>query len=215
MKTCLDLFSGLGGFSQAFEESERWEVTTVEIESKFNPDIQSDIMDLTASDLPDSDLVLASPPCTLFSLAGNHDQWENKQPVGDRAKDAITLVYHTIGIIKGLNPDYWFLENPRGRLKWVLGEPEGMVHYCQYGKPYKKPTYLWGEHPERMEYRKCSAKPGSGCHSRNAEDDGTAATGSMDNDHAKRSKVPYELSESILKAVEGKQEQKSISGEWL
>ena len=34
----LDLFCGLGGFSQAFEESDRWHVTTVDIEARFDPD---------------------------------------------------------------------------------------------------------------------------------------------------------------------------------
>jgi len=33
---CLDLFSGLGGFSSAFEDSGRWSVTTVEIAEEFD-----------------------------------------------------------------------------------------------------------------------------------------------------------------------------------
>lgn len=42
----LDLFCGLGGFSSAFKESERWDVTTVDIEERFDPDITADVMDL-------------------------------------------------------------------------------------------------------------------------------------------------------------------------
>jgi site-specific DNA-cytosine methylase len=34
----LDLFAGLGDFSAAFEDSDTWEVTTVEIEERFEPD---------------------------------------------------------------------------------------------------------------------------------------------------------------------------------
>ena len=34
----LDLFAGLGGFSAAFEDSDTWEVITVEIEERFEPD---------------------------------------------------------------------------------------------------------------------------------------------------------------------------------
>jgi len=42
---CLDLFAGLGGFSQAFEEAEGWEVTTVDIQERFGTDICADVMD--------------------------------------------------------------------------------------------------------------------------------------------------------------------------
>jgi len=70
-KHCLDLFSGLGGFSSAFEDADNWEVTTVEIQERFDPDITADVMDLRPTDLPDADVVLASPPCTSFSLAAS------------------------------------------------------------------------------------------------------------------------------------------------
>ncbi|MEA5406388.1 hypothetical protein VB773_01495 [Haloarculaceae archaeon H-GB2-1] len=58
----LDLFSGLGGFSAAFEDSSNWEVTTVEIEEQFDPDICADILDLRPSDFDhEYDVILASP----------------------------------------------------------------------------------------------------------------------------------------------------------
>jgi hypothetical protein len=47
----LDLFSGLGGFSSAFADSERWRVTTVDIEPRFDPDIQADVFELRPSHL--------------------------------------------------------------------------------------------------------------------------------------------------------------------
>jgi len=57
----LDLFAGLGGFSSAFVESERWEVTTVDIDERFNPDIQADVFELRPSDFSGRafDVVLA------------------------------------------------------------------------------------------------------------------------------------------------------------
>jgi len=78
----LDLFAGLGGFSAAFRDSEQWDVTTVEIEEKFDPDVTGDVMDLRPSDLLgilgeyDYLVIVASPPCTVFSPAGNHDLWD-------------------------------------------------------------------------------------------------------------------------------------------
>ena len=37
MKKMLDLFSGLGGASQAMREDDDWEVTTVDFEEKVQP----------------------------------------------------------------------------------------------------------------------------------------------------------------------------------
>jgi len=90
---CLDLFSGLGGFSAAFRDSGRWDVTTVEIEEKFDPDVVADVMDLRPSDLLgilgeyDYLVIVASPPCTVFSPAGNHDLWDMdaKEPTAPKS----------------------------------------------------------------------------------------------------------------------------------
>jgi hypothetical protein len=207
-KHVLDLFAGLGGFSSAFQDDPSWKVTTVEINERFNPDIQADIFELKPSDLPDADLILASPPCTYFSTAGNHDAWKSGTPVTDAAKNAVGLVYHTLGLINGIDPLYWYLENPRGRLRNIIGKPEGCVTYCQYGAGYMKPTDLWGEHPRTMEYRYCGY--GYNCHETNLHDDGNSATYPMPTDPAEKAKVPYELSEAIKEAVEGVSEQSTL-----
>lgn len=210
-KVVVDLFSGLGGFSAAFEASDEWDVYTVEIEPEFEPDLCADVGELQPDDLleliglnrEDIDVlvILASPPCTYFSTAGNHDSWDfdNNRPITEEARNAVTLVFHTLGLIHAIDPDYWFLENPQGRLRWFLGEPAGQVTYCQYGRPYMKRTDLWGDHPP-MTYRRCQR--GSKCHKANVEYDGTSATRVLGDTHAERSKVPYELSESIYDAVE-------------
>lgn len=209
-KTCLDLFAGTGGFSSAFRDAENWSVIEVERDGKHDPDVQADVWDLQPSDLPNADVVLASPPCTYFSTAGNHDAWDGQEPTSEAAQDAIGLVHHTLGLIHGLDPQFWFLENPRGRLRWFLGNPTGTVTYCQYGRPYQKPTDLWGRHPPGMTYRSCSK--GADCHESNTEDDGTPATASMPDDYPERAAVPIELSESILNAVEGFGEQQTLKG---
>jgi hypothetical protein len=204
----LDLFSGLGGFSAAFDDSKRWSVTTVEIDAQFDPDIQADVFDMRPSDFGlEFDVVLASPPCTQFSNAGNHHAWdfETHKPTTDEARNAVALVYHTIGLVRSLSPRYWFLENPQGRLRWFLGRPTGRVTYCQYGRPYMKPTYLWGNHTP-MDYRRCRAN--QPCHTENVEHDGTSATSLLGETAAERSVVPYELSEAIRDACEA-----SLDGE--
>lgn len=209
MRVCLDLFAGLGGFSQAFDEADNWKVVTVDIEQRFEPDIQADVLELRPGDLPNADVVLASPPCNCFSKAAawkNH--WdETGAPDTEAARESVTLVFHTLGLIRALSPDYWFVENPEGHLRRFLGQPTGSVTYCQYGTPYQKPTDLWGDHPP-MTYRRCRAT--EDCHDHGSlEDDRDESP--LPRDPAERAKVTYELSKSILDAVEGVGEQSTLT----
>jgi hypothetical protein len=200
----LDLFAGLGGFSQAFADSDRWDVTTVEIKERFEPDICADVFDLRPSDFElEFDVILASPPCRYLNTAGNHDMWDfdAKEPAAEQSRNAVALWHHTVGLIHGLAPEYHYIENPRrSRIRWSVGPPDEWVAYCQYGRAYQKQTGLWGEHAP-MTFRRCS---GTGdCHQSNTEDDGSEATASMnDGSAAERAKVPYDLSEAIRDACE-------------
>lgn len=205
-KLCLDLFAGLGGFSAAFADSDNWRVVTVDIEERFEPDIQTDVMDLRPSDLPDADVVLASPPCTYFSMA--RIQWEKSftsegEPISEGGKWSVALVYHALGLIKSVNPEWWFLENPQGYLRHVIGEPKATIDYCAYGHYTKKPTDFWGRHPP-MSYKRCDCENHITENGLGGFDDGPS-------DAAERAKVPYELSEAILEAVEGRAEQKTLT----
>ena len=213
-KVCLDLFSGLGGFSSAFEESDRWKVVTVDVQERFDPDIQADILNLRPGDLPDADVILASPPCKTFSKAAAwHDHFDAgcDAPKTQEAKEAVALVFHTVGLIRALGPDYWFLENPEGHMRKLLGRPTASVTYCQYGADYMKPTDLWGDHPP-MTYKRC--QNGDDCHvrSRRSQEkgDGEHPADALPRDPAERAKVPYGLSKAILEAVEGRSEQTTL-----
>jgi hypothetical protein len=196
----LDLFSGLGGFSAAFEASDRWDLTTVDIEAQFEPNIQADVLDLRPGDLPAADVILASPPCRCFSRSAAWcDHFDGDTPQTDDARESVALVYHTLGLIRALNPRYWFVENPMGsKIKQYLGEPTGRVTYCQYGTTYQKPTYLWGDHPP-MTYRWCSAS--DYCHEHGSLED-ERDNRPLPRDPAERAKVPSELSAAIRDAVE-------------
>jgi len=212
--TVLDLFAGLGGFSSAFSDSDRWSVTTVEIDGRFDPDIQADVFDLRPSDFDtDYDVVLASPPCTYFTTirsisSGGDAAFVDGRPNTDGAKDALALVHHTEGLIHGLSPEYWFLENPRGRLRTFFRPPQATVWYCQYGHDAAKPTDLWGDHPAGFSYLKCS-RGNDACGHTRTESYKENGGGSdkrqgllQTDDPAERAKVPYELSESIMAACE-------------
>lgn len=208
----LDLCAGLGGFSSAFEDAENWRVVTVDIEEGFDPDICADVLDLRPADLPAADVVLASPPCTTFSKACPVEKYwipGTKEPDNPKTRKHITLTHHVVGLIKAIAPDYWFLENPVGRMRWILGQPAGTVSYCQYGKDVMKPTDLWGNHPQGFEYRWCGYA--DNCHKSNTHGGCANTEDPYPRDPAERAKVPYELSESILQAVEGRQEQQTLS----
>lgn len=200
-QTVLDLFSGLGGFSTAFEQSQNWNVVTVDIQERFNPNIQANVLDLRPGDLPEADVILASPPCTTLSIAGNHtDHYVDGEPNSKEAKNHVALAFHTVGLIEALSPDYWFLENPRGRMRRYLGEPTGEITLCQYGYDWQKPTDLWGVHPPSMDYRTCPK--GSNCHAAGPSGFDSDGETTHERDPAERAKLPVELSKAILEAVE-------------
>lgn len=161
----LDLFCGLKGWSQAFSDREH-EVVTVDILHKFNPTIVTDIGNMTiASYFPTArfDVVLASPPCTTFSVASIHHYWKKGWP-NPEAKEKVNLVKHTISLIRELQPTFWVLENPMGMLRKAIGRPFCTVTYCQYGSKYMKRTDLWGRLPPSFVPKCC--KPTDKCHVR-------------------------------------------------
>lgn len=212
MKVCLDLFAGLGGFSQAFEDAEGWEVVTVDIEERFDPDIQADVLELSPDDLPEPDVVLASPPCPDFSVACIVDKWDKDTgrspeflPEKESIAKSLQIVFHTLWLVRKLEPDWWFMENPQGMLRQFIGSPSGQVHYCQYGEDFKKPTDLWGRHPQ-MTYRKCPGR--KRCHhvsnprEVNTFRDESRIRAVDTTNSAERAKVPAELSAAIRDAVD-------------
>jgi len=195
----LDLFCGLGGFSSAFDDSDRWAVTTVDIEERFDPDIQADVFDLRPSDFErEFDVVLASPPCTQFSIAASRFyRFNNGEPQTDAARDAVALVYHTLGLVRGLSPAFWVLENPVGKLRHVWRPPDATVTQCAYGRALRKPTDLWGDLPP-MTFRTCPV--GGDCHDN--EPRGMGGGEDHVRDPAERAKVPYGLSNAVREACE-------------
>lgn len=211
----LDLFAGLGGWSAAFKDRGH-DVVTIDFESKFKCTYTMDIMDLTVEQVRwiNPDIILASPPCTCFSVASIGTYWDGGSgvyhPKLPATEEAIALVKHTRNLIEETTPKIAVIENPRGVLRklGLLPEPT-TVWYCHYGEQYAKPTDLWGL-PFPMNW-----KPEDPCHNRSpkhAEDcccrDHVAAsrgarTGVQGlKDPATRSLIPYALSYSICLAAE-------------
>ena len=102
--------------------------------------------------------ILAAPPCTDFSGSGAH-AWKRKetQPAnydGSKTIEFDNTVEHSIGmvlatleIIAQLQPKFYAIENPVGRIKSLIpeiGEP-WYFQPCDFGDPYTKKTGLFGK----------------------------------------------------------------------
>ena len=191
----LDLFSGLGGFSQAFKDRGHI-VVTVDNNPKFNPSICCDVLELKPNG--HYDVILASPPCNCFSVASIGKHWKDGKPDKD-AIESIELIKHTINFIIDSHPKFWFLENPMAMLRTIIGNPPVTVYYAQYGEDRLKPTDIWGRHPKGFKDMQIKDKSlldytPAPRGSRN----GTQGLKNPEN----RAKIPYQLSECICKLCE-------------
>ena len=214
----LELFAGSRSFSKVAEELGH-ETFSVDIKAFDNIDLAIDILDLDLHELKKElfkkgidniDCVWASPPCQAFSVLQIGKNWyHDHTPKTDKAKKSIEIVQKTLDIIDFLQPDYYFIENPRGKLRKlevVKGIPRATVTYCQYGDTRMKPTDIWtnhlssndlfGDNKSQGWMPRPMCKNGDSCHE--AAPRG-AATGTRKlKGNYLRSKVPYELCKEIL-----------------
>jgi hypothetical protein len=207
----LDLFAGTGSSTLAFERA-GCAVFKIELDPQHQAELHADILTLSAADLialcgGRPDFIWASPPCTAFSVASIGHHWGGGfrayQPKTEAAALGLRVVAHTLALIREINPPAWIVENPRGvlrKLPVMRGIDRRTVSYCSYGDERMKPTDLWGGFPEGWIPRPM-CKNGDTCHE--AAPRG-AKTGTQGRDGAvDRSRVPYQLSEDLCRAVMG------------
>lgn len=187
-KLCIDLFSGLGGWSSAFKER-GWEVITIDNEPEFNPTLCVDIMDFDPKILPKNPIViLASPPCQKFSTNVITLNWRKRKIKDYGVIHAIGMVAKALDIIYKLQPLYWIIENPRGMLRNVMGKPAQETYFRSWGNNNLKPTDIWGILPDIH-----WPKPDPGW-----DPNGTRKI----DDAAEAAKIPYKLSLAICQGIE-------------
>lgn len=141
--TVLDIFSGRGGFSRAFVDRGH-NVTTLDINPRFHPQIVADVR--RSRDLGHYDVVLASPPCTAFSVAAIRFHWANHVP-DQHVSEGLALVTNAFRIVAEARPEFFVVENPAGMLHNLIGEPRERIFLCAYGSRWKKLTDVWGVYP--------------------------------------------------------------------
>ena len=224
----LDLCAGTGSSTQAFRALGA-DVVGVELDPSFGARITMDLLEFAKD--PEGildrlvapgwrpDVVWASPPCTVFSMAGSgkgrvrwvhlpRGDWDPfygpRVPAAPESRLGVALVLACLQVIRKLKPRWWWLENPQGGLQTLgfMQEVPGpaTVTYCQYGERRMKPTCLWGVWPLGWVPRpRCYN--GDSCHDAAPRGARTGTQGLAD---AKlRAMVPVELSRSIAVACMG------------
>lgn len=115
-----DLYCGLGGWARGLINTGH-DVTGYDIVdfSSYYPGkfVQADL--LSFDDFPETDVIVASPPCTDFSKASFPKTWKSVQRFPPDINMAMRLFNRVYEIIDQINPKYWIIENVRGAEKYM------------------------------------------------------------------------------------------------
>ena len=196
MPRMLDLYSGLGGASEAFVRA-GWEVVRVEnnpLLENVPHTILHDVRDHHVVFEDDYDFVWASPPCTEFSNAYGGPKGVAYRSGVDFAPD-LTLLNRALEIIELIKPKYWAIEN-------VAGASKIFSHTMKVNSPRQiiGPFFIWGIFPfVIVDY--------DWTHTKASQD-----VWSSDPLRAnKKGKIPFEISRGFLNSITN---QKQIT-EWI
>ena len=166
----LDLFSGLGGFSEAFYLAGD-EVVRVENNPLLSEVPGTSMQDvLTMRDrlvefqsrgepIRSVDIILAGPPCREFSLAYGAPRAQ-AQRQSEEFEPSMELLEATMDIIDIVKPRYWIIENVIGSIKYFeeFGLPPRQIHgpHVFYGN---YPMFRPGPIPTKASKDKHSGNP--------------------------------------------------------
>lgn len=140
---CASFFAGVGGIDMGFEQTgcfetiyanefDSYPVRTFELNFDLKVDSR-DIHDVSATEIPDFDVLLAGFPCQAFSVAGYRKGFEDEKGRG-------TLFFELVRIIKEKQPSIVFLENVKNLVghdngntfSVILEELEKEKYYVKY-----------------------------------------------------------------------------------
>lgn len=125
----IDLFCGLGGFSQAFRDSGH---NVIGLDIIPPADLIVDIRQYQG-ERGSFDVVLAAPPCDEFARESMPWCRTGKEP-------SVDLVRETLRIVNEIKPRVWLMENVRGAEKYItpLAPPMFRIGW----------RLFWGEFPD-------------------------------------------------------------------
>lgn len=163
----LELFSGTGGVSEEFKKR-GWEVFRVDWNKDFEAELHCDIGELTAEEILEKfghpNVIWIAFDCTSYSLAAiskhrvKNKETGNLDPISEYAKKCDEVNQHVLKLIEELNPELFWIENPRACLQnmvWMkpYDKYKHLITYCKYmtdvppEQRRMKPTNLWTNHP--------------------------------------------------------------------
>ena len=203
----LELFAGSRSIGKV-ADSLGYEVFSSDLNNFENIDYIIDILDFDINKVPfKPDLIWASPPCTSYSIAAISHHRPHDKPLSDFAVKSDLIIKRTLEIIKELNPEFWYIENPRGMLRkqsFMKGIPRTTIWYCTYGDNRAKPTDIWTNNLRSI-FNPDGWNPKPECHNGNTNCHHEAAprgsrTGTQGvKGNYNRSIIPKLLCEEILK----------------
>jgi hypothetical protein len=158
-KKLLELFCGTKCVGKVFEKA-GYEVISLDYNSKFNATHTEDILtwDYTIYPRFYFDVIWASPDCTTWSIASGGKYRTKEYIYGlqnehiKKTENANNMVLKVIEILNYFQPNYWYIENPRGLLTYFpplnnfieeIGANLTLVFYSNYGWGFPKPTHIW------------------------------------------------------------------------
>ena len=162
MLKALDLFSGLGGWSDGLA-MEGFDVVGVEIEPKIamlykHRCILADVRELNGEGFQEFDLIIGSPPCRDFSDLGRlwGHTWKRKP---DPKGEGMSNIKAFLRIVKEAEPRFWLMENvPRAQ------EFIGKAKVTTYLGVRHMRRSFWGKFPMFLIHRQNGKIVYSGLH---------------------------------------------------
>ncbi|NUF61557.1 DNA cytosine methyltransferase [Acinetobacter bereziniae] len=97
------------------------------------------------------DMVIAHPPCTFLSVAGN--RWFNEERYGDKAlsrKVERVAAANFFKIFTDIKCEKVAIENPIGFMSNAYQKPDQIIHPYFFGDPERKATCLWLKGLEKL-----------------------------------------------------------------
>lgn len=156
----LELFCGTKSVGKIFENL-GYEIISLDYNGEFNATHTEDILTWNYKQYPNNyfDVIWASPDCTTWSLATGGKYRKKDSIYGlnneyqDKSTNANNMILKVIEIIEYFNPKSWFIENPRGLLKYYpplqdfINRTKSnvmLVYYANYNDwGFPKPTNIW------------------------------------------------------------------------
>ena len=104
------------------------------------------------------DLMIAHPPCTYLTLAGNRwfkPEYADKYPTRQQDRqDGIDFFME----LYNADIPHIAVENPIGIMSSVFRKPDQIIQPWQFGDPFQKSTCLWLKNLPKLEHTKIVEK---------------------------------------------------------